>query len=528
MQENYKMILVDDEDDVRGRILSKIKKESGFEVVGKAGNGYDAIELIEKHKPHVVLTDIKMPFINGIELARIIRRDYPTTKVAFISGYDEFDYAREAIDLNVVSYLMKPVTSEDIDTFLQKLKSILDKEFAFLSNSNLIHQRYKESIPMLINSSLNNYRYKETLSNEDISHLTQYGLQLEDNNYLVTIIGFGQDEDMQTKEETKIFIDNLTKKVFEKYEIVHEFLIPKGVVILMKDSSIRVARQIDMELYEVVQYAEEFRETSLEIGVSNVFHSFKAYPTAFRHAEQALRHSIYFNIGQIIYYDDIEEKEKEFLLVDEAKLSELEYLLKFGQKNEIKEQISHILSFAFDPDNDVIIDPQLLLIKIANTLINYASSINVNISYVHKGNLVEALSKFHDINDLEDFIYTLILKMREQNVKTQIDKTEQIIEAFYQYIKQNYHDPNVSLDTVTDHLNISVSYLSMLLKKMKGVSFHKELIRLRMDKAKELLKFTQEKIIIIAQMVGYNEVYYFSHSFKKYTGMSPMEFRKHG
>ena len=119
MNEKYKMILVDDEDDVRGRILSKIKESSGFEVVGKAGNGYDALELIEELEPHIVLTDIKMPFINGIELAKIIRREYPMTKVAFISGYDEFDYAREAIDLKVLSYLTKPVTSNDIDVFLK-------------------------------------------------------------------------------------------------------------------------------------------------------------------------------------------------------------------------------------------------------------------------------------------------------------------------------------------------------------------------------------------------------------------------
>ena len=91
MNELYKLILVDDEDEVRGRIMSMITAATGFEVVARASNGYDALELIEKFKPHVVLTDIRMPFINGIELAKIIRRDFPTTKVAFISGYDQFD-----------------------------------------------------------------------------------------------------------------------------------------------------------------------------------------------------------------------------------------------------------------------------------------------------------------------------------------------------------------------------------------------------------------------------------------------------
>jgi len=160
MNENYKMILVDDEDDVRGRIISKIKSESGFTVVGKAGNGFDALELIEKYKPHVVLTDIKMPFIDGIQLARIIRRDYPTTKVAFISGYDEFDYAREAIELNVVSYLMKPVSSEDLDQFFVKLKKLLDDEIDFLSNTENLRNEYNNSLPLLVNTYLNSYRFK--------------------------------------------------------------------------------------------------------------------------------------------------------------------------------------------------------------------------------------------------------------------------------------------------------------------------------------------------------------------------------
>ena len=213
MDGNYRMILVDDEDEVRGRIISKINPASGFDVVGKAGNGYDALELIEKFKPHVVLTDIRMPFINGIELAKIIRRDFPTTKVAFISGYDQFDYAREAIDLNVVSYLMKPVTSNDIEEFLKKLKDSLDDEFNFLSNSRLIQKKYDDSIPQLINSYLSSYRSKNELSEDDITHLKQYSVDFSNGNYLVGIIGFGSDINIKATEETKLFIGNLIDKV---------------------------------------------------------------------------------------------------------------------------------------------------------------------------------------------------------------------------------------------------------------------------------------------------------------------------
>ncbi len=526
MNENYRMILVDDEDDVRGRILSKINPESGFTVVGKAGNGYDALELIEEQKPHVVLTDIKMPFINGIELAKIIRRDYPTTKVAFISGYDEFDYARKAIELNVVSYLMKPVTSEDISTFLEKLKLSLDQEFEFLSNNQLIHQKYNESIPMLINSYLSTYRYRSELQPDDIHHLEQYNVNLSEGKYLVGIIGFSNDIDTLQIEETKIFIGSLVDKVFNTFSYCHHFLVPEGVVFIVQDDKINSSRDIDLELYEIIKYAEEYRQTSLEIGVSKRIDEFTNYPTAYRESEQALRHSKYFNMGQIIYFNDIEEKERKHIVIEESDLSEFEYTLKYGQQKDIKRHISQLLHIATHDSERYIIDPELLIIKIANSLINYSTSINVHITDVIEGNLVNTLLSINEIDELEGYIYDIIIKLRERNVNKQVNKTERIIEQVYKYIEKNYNDPTISLETLTDELNISISYLSMLLKKMKHVTFNKELIKYRMEKAKELLTYSSEKIVNIAKSVGYNEVYYFSHSFKKYTGLSPKEFRK--
>jgi two-component system response regulator YesN len=525
MSDTYRMILVDDEDDVRGRILSKINPESGFEVVGKAGNGYDALELIEKYNPHVVLTDIKMPFINGIELARIIRRDYPTTKVAFISGYDEFDYAYKAIELKVVSYLMKPVTSEDIDVFLAKLKISLDQEFDFLSKSQLIHQKYNESIPMLINSYLSSYRFKGTLNKNDISHLEQYGINLSEGNYLVGMIGFDINADINTSEETKVFIGSLVEKVFENFTYNHHFLIPEGVVFLLKDPKMINESFIDAELYEIIKYADQYRQTTLDIGISKIMHEFYQYPMAYRESEKALRHSKYFNMGQIVYYKDIEEKEYKHILIDESALTEFESVLKYGEKEEIQENISNILNLAQQKGNEYILDPQLIIIKLANSLINFASSINVDVSDVIKGNIIEEMLKINDFKELQTYIYNAILSMREKNIKTQVDKTEKIVEEVYSYIEKNYTDSNISLETITSELNISVSYLSMLLKKQKGVTFNKELIKYRMEKAKELLRFSKEKIVNIAKMVGYNEVYYFSHSFKKYEGVSPKEFR---
>ena len=154
-QQSYTIVLVDDESEVRKRIASKIPEDGIFSIVGEAANGFDALELIDKFKPNVVITDIRMPYIDGIELSKLIRKNYPKTKIAFISGYDEFAYAKEAIDLDVISYLSKPVSDEEVLLFLEKLKKSLDEEHQQVFNKDRIDQMYKESLPILIENQFN-------------------------------------------------------------------------------------------------------------------------------------------------------------------------------------------------------------------------------------------------------------------------------------------------------------------------------------------------------------------------------------
>ena len=491
MSELYKMILVDDEDDVRGRILSKINPELGFQVVGKAGNGYDALELIEEHRPHVVLTDIKMPFINGIELARTIRRDYPTTKVAFISGYDEFEYAREAIELKVVSYLMKPVTSQDIEDFLKKLKTSLDQEFSFLQDTNSIENRYKESIPILVNSYLNSYIQQKELDTDDITKLEAYGLELSNNNYVVGSISMTGESNI---EESKIFIKTLVDKVFKNYDLSYNFITPDHVVFFVKDERLKAARELDLQLFEILKYAEEYRTLQIQIGISKVFSNFKEFPKKYLESNQAVRHSKYFNMGQIIYFEDIEDIEKRNIVINENELSEFEYQLKYGNKLEIRGILERLLH-EFDSDELVVLDHRILNLKMTNALLDFASSLNVKITEVSENYIFETLNNINDAEEYINYVMSLVVRTRELNVKSQVNKTEKLIQDAVNYIETNYKDPNISLEIVSEYLNISVSYLSMLLKKLKGITFNKYLIEVRMEKAKELLKFSNEKVI---------------------------------
>lgn len=125
----YRIILVDDEEEVRKSIIKKIDwNAAGFQVVGDAENGEEALERIEALEPDVVLTDIRMPYMDGLTLAEKVRQRFPSTKIVIFSGYDDFEYAKQAIKLNVTEYILKPVNVEELTAILKRIKANLDEE----------------------------------------------------------------------------------------------------------------------------------------------------------------------------------------------------------------------------------------------------------------------------------------------------------------------------------------------------------------------------------------------------------------
>ena len=238
MLQIYKMILVDDEDEVRGRISSRISEETGFTVVGTAGNGHDALELIDRTSPHVVLTDIKMPYIDGIELASIIRRDYPTVKIAFLTGYNEFDYAREAVNLHVHSFLTKPLTEEAIRTFLTSLKSELDAEFEENYSRRMIQRQYEESAPLLMQQCFTTVLVRSDRSiSSEIEQLRALGVDLDRTGYVVAYLSVERNTqhwNVIEYEKLKLSVRTNIDKILSIEELsFYSFLFHDGIVLVV-------------------------------------------------------------------------------------------------------------------------------------------------------------------------------------------------------------------------------------------------------------------------------------------------------
>lgn len=523
MQDLYTVILVDDEDDVRGRVISKIKEESGFKVIGKAGNGYDALELIEELKPDVVITDIKMPFINGIELAKILRRDYPTIKLGFISGYDEFEYAKEAIELNVISYIMKPITTKDLNKFLSKLKKLLDEEKDQINNISNLKEVYNKSLPKLIESNLFAFSNLSILEDSNIELLKELNFNCDLSTYLVATIGFKDSIDLTS--EQVLSIKSIIDRAFIKYDLVSSFRNHEGVSFIIGYNDQFQVKDNDLYLFEIAEYIEEFLKIKTTIGISSRFSNLKYFPKAFIESVKSKDHGKYYNLGSVIYYTDIADKKVIDPDIDKSLYEEFDYAIKFADEKELDTLFSKFIK-KLESTEGYIINHEVLIVDIASRLMKLSSIGTSDASYVFGENLLSKLASFNSSKELFKWIKDTVLKIRKINSKKQIDKVEKLVIDTFKMIDENYHDSYLSLDGVASKLNISVSYLSSIIKKYKNITFNKYLIQVRMEKAKELLKFTNEKILNISKQVGYNEVYYFSHSFKKYTGLTPGSYRE--
>lgn len=528
MNKQYRIILVDDEDQIRGRIARLIENNPDFIVVGKAGNGDDAYELVGQLKPDVVLTDIKMPFVDGIELAKLLKLDYPTIKVAFISGYDEFKYAQEAINLDVVSYLMKPLKSSDINQFLHVLKERLDDEYNRKYNEESALKRYRDSLPFIIDYQFNDLLFSSYVTEDQVHNLQQHGLDVSRGVYLsgcLEIETKSIEIELVSLEKLRTLTEELLQFYFKNKPLVRQMIVQNGVFFIIKSDDRNVIKDVDAFLYELLQSAEQYLSLRVRAGVSNIFETINQLPLAYKEAKQAIGYGKFLNTGRIVYISEVENKKTMNLALSLDDITAIETTIKFGRDEEVKAIFKARNAAIKEDDADVLVDYEAYIVSLANIVIQYAHSMKADTTDIIAPGMLQTMMNLPNLDSVFAWTEDIIFRLRKRNIEKNISRTQRILSQALNIIETRYYEPSLSLNQVCDEVEISISYLSMLFQRHHKMTFNKYLIQVRMEKAKELLISTQDKIIDIALQCGYHEVYYFSHSFKKYTNLSPKHFR---
>jgi len=297
-----------------------------------------------------------------------------------------------------------------------------------------------------------------------------------------------------------------------------------GIVFLIKENSSIFLKTIDPVFYEMVKMVEKFLDVNIDIGVSSLHREFGQLHDAWQEAGKALGYSRFLNTGRIVYIDQLEKSKPKIISLSESEISRIAYSVRYETDDELK-KVMNTLKENVQSDKSVT-NYRLYTINLVNIIVTFADSVGADLNEIVGDGILEKMSRFRNLDQIFDWVLSTLLNLRALNLKTKMTNSRRILENAVKLIDTEYSDPDVSIEGVCDDLGISVSYLSLLFRRENNTTFVKYLTRVRIEKAIELLTLTGERIIDIADQCGYREVYYFSHSFKKYSGVSPKKYRE--
>lgn len=520
----YKVFLVEDEIVARESIRDNVDWPSlGFEFCGEAPDGEMALPLIETARPDVLITDIKMPFMDGLQLCKIIRERMPAVKIIILSGHDEFNYAQEAVRLGVTEYLLKPIGVQDLGAVLRKVAGQLDREQEERESLQQLKHQIEDDLALRQEKFLLKLVMGGMVSLEAIEQGQQLGLNLIANWYQVLVVEFKLNErseqfDYYQHQQIERTISRLVGNNPDVY--LSKKGITKLLLLLKGDSAEHLEREANL-LTELIKHEIENKTNCpVRVGIGspqdrigNICHSFAT----------ALA-----NLYQVSLTDSNGNLEKaELLNLDK---SALEDYLQCGTIDEF----ANFFETYLEPLGEAVLQSYLIknyiFVDIVLTIAKFVHQMGGDVDQVipeinHVETLLMNIKTLSQLREETRRILGGVLAFRDNQAQNQYGA---IIHQARKYIERHYTDADLSLNEVAVQVNLSPSHFSMVFSHQTGETFTEYLTRLKIDKAKELLRTTTLKSFEISYQIGYNDPHYFSHVFKKRTGLSPRNFRVQG
>jgi len=531
----YSVMLVDDEEEVREAIAKKLDWEAmGFKVIASAENGEEALELAEQFRPDVVMTDIKMPFMDGLNFCRHLKELQMNTKIVIFSGFDEFEYAKEAIKLEVEEYVLKPVNATELKGVFERLKETLDQEIADKQNIEHLNQYYEDSLPIIKEQFLVGL-IQGRISDERIEELKDaYDVGLEAPCYSVVEIHMDNgDEPYGTNQETwhRMMIAS-GQQIFDEQMMTlfkyQSFLYLDYIVVI---GMLEEADEIKKMLHYIDQFCKicnRVLKVNATAGIGQVCDSLTQLPVSYRGAVEAAGARVLLGTNQAIYIKDIEPNSQEVFTFEDRDVQSLMRVVKVGSSEEVRGEVNSIID-SMKKSVQSLNQYQITLMEIVTETLKVIRSYDAPITAVFGENfdLYRDPAGFDTLESLKQWLSDTMLRLHSFIRRERKDTTKLLVEKACQYIVAHYRDSDLSVDMVCSHLNVSAAYFSTLFKKETGMTFVIYLTKTRMEHAINLLETTDKKTYMIAEEVGYTEPNYFSYVFKKKYGIAPSRYRTH-
>ena len=503
----YKLIIVEDDIHTIAGIKKLISQtDFNIELVAVAHNGREGIEIIKKYNPDIIFSDIHMPFMNGFEMLESIKDFNTAPQIIMLTGFDDFTHAKLAIDANVLSYIVKPASPDEVADALKKATEACDKQRALQAKADHI----EKNISVLQQQIVENLFFHSSHSEEEIDYFEQeYSIFLKNMKYCCISL----DTNSQTEK-----LDEIIIRLNEKYNTYCSGLLRNHANILITfDSCIP-----DYTVYtEITELCREFSDTVF-IAVGNIVKTLPEIPDSFKNSNEIIKYTFCYGFHGIISYNDFVCDMQNFItkppsinkqaLLNAISLSNIQML--YDVFYDLKAQFAALM--VYDPKY-----MKSLFFDICNMIIS---------SGTYSKNTEESNDLWSDIENClspEDvFLYceNLLLDYKKANTSKNCHAEQEIVKQMIKFIEDNY-DKNVTLTSIAHQLYCSRNYLSIIFQKHVGIEFRLYLQNYRMEKAASLLRSSNYKLFEIASMVGYKDLKTFRQTFVKHYGVLPSEYQ---
>lgn len=536
-----KVFLVEDEVVIRNGIKKGINwEQEGFIFTGEASDGEVAYPLIKKARPDILITDIKMPFMNGLELSRMLKKEFPDMKILILSGYNEFDYAKQAITIGVTDYLLKPISAEQLLEEIKKVAVTIQKE----REERELLKKYEEN--MQENLEYEKYEFLTRILahrlsvTETLEEGKRLDMDLSAPLYNMILLKVSSTSDGKEVQEQLIEVYSDVEKYLEEQNGIYYFRrgIEGWVLLCLSETEEQMNRKIELLERGIKEIIDAY-SSKIEYfgGIGTPISRLRDLKESFSEAERVFAYRYLKEWNQMIGCKEFSEgaaaiKEDETLNLKTLSVDNLDRKVTEGfLKTGLKGEVTHFVDDYFESlgKNNV----QSLLFRQYVTMDVYLSAVTMleQLGYGSE----ELVKRCGDFQTMEA-VFATVDKTKEylkEVLEAAINLREAVSKQKYNtlladaksYIEKNYDNESISLNTVAASVNLSPSHFSTIFSQEMGQTFIEFLTQVRMEKAKELLRTSSMKTTEIAFAVGYKDSHYFSYLFKKTQKCTPREFR---
>jgi two-component system response regulator YesN len=524
----YKVFLVEDEIVVREGIRDNVRWESTeFIFCGEAPDGELALPLIEKTNPDILITDIKMPFMDGLELSRYIKRVMPKTKIIMISGHQDFSYAKQAISIGIEEYVLKPINSKELLETLKKVARTIDLEKDQSENMVATDRFRKENVELQKEKVLNEIVRDTIPPHLAANQLRTFGLDIYAKYYGVISIRFQLDNNWN------FYINNLIHEAVEKLihgrpNVVKTNLSFREIVLIVKgDEKPRIEEDCRILQILLLDQIKKIWAGGVSIGIGEVQSRLQGIARAYHDIAQPESEDIAIHQYEEILGEEIRNmssKQGPYLKFKDKELLD-------ALRCDSEADVLAIVREYFDAIEDVFISPvwsMYLAIRINLLYSTFLAEIGEDEENLMPPQaIIEETALDLDTREkLKNYMEEICLSALAQRTNAKRRNHSELVEMAKSYVEANYMDPQISLRNVASQIYISDCHLSTIYKRETGISFIQHLTSIRIRKAKELLQTTNMKAGDVGLKVGYKDPHYFSYIFKKNTGCSPSQYKE--